>query len=712
MKTRQKVLFNIIANKKNVNINELANDFAVSSRTIRNDYKIIKDYLNNFSPKQCLNLCNNTITLLLSDDELKIIKKSIKTGDYYLYKLSPLERRIIIISELAYNNDYVTTELLAEKMCVSRGTINKDLVQIKKWCNENSVQLDTKKANGLKFNVSEKKRRSIIAKLIRECNELNNSDSLSHEVDICNKFFKNINLQEIKDLVVDAENRYELVLPDVVFEALTIHIALSIQRSLQHINVSPDSDILNVDINSIEYKMSKYIISKVEGTFSIKMPDVEIYYIALHISEKIRLKNMEEAKEKWLDEQIITTELIKQVGDYTGYKFDNDFKLYDGLYNHLSATVFRPRIDADIKNPFKDQMIHEYPKIYEAIKFNIEELQYFAKAKLSDDEIAYIILHFAASIERNKVIEKNRIARVIIVCSTGIGTARIVESRVLEYFKLNIIKVLALHQLKKLSSYINVDFILTTVPLKAEIPVIQVSPLINEDEIQKISDLLINLGFRNYFTEDFDHRNGNLAKQVKLLLENSTSDLELKNNLEKLLNNHKENINLQNEQNDLKRGMVLMLSDVLREEYISLNDDSKTWEEAVEHAGEKLLENNIITREYISETIKNVKENGPYIVITKGVAIPHANNKLGVTKTSISLVRLNKGVNFGNAQNDPVKYVFMLATVDATSHIQALTELVTLLAKKEFYQAINSATSQKEVVNYIKEFEKKEEVKK
>lgn len=708
MKIRQKILLNIIISKKVMSINEIANDFAVSSRTIRNDYKVIKEYLNNLLKKPSLDLYNNNIMLLLNDKDLETIYSSIDSYNYYMYKLSSFEREMIILSELIYNDDYVTIETLANKMYVSRGTINKDLIQVKNWCKKNSVQILSKKANGIKIDANEKKKRSIIAKLIRDSNDLYNSESLNREIDICRKFFKYVDLTEVKNIVVDAENRYELVLSDVIFEALTIHIALSIERNLEHINVNFENDSLVIDKNSIGYKMSAYIVSKIEEVFNVKMPENEINYIALHIFGKVRLEKPEESNDEWLNVQIITTKLIMDIGDCTNYKFENDVRLNDGLFNHLSAVLVRLRNNGETENPFKDQMIRDYPNIYKAIKDNIDEFQNFGKVKLSDNEIAYIILHFAASIERTKQTTEKRLARVLIICSTGIGTARMVESRVLQYFDINIVKVLALHQLKQLIDYENADFIISTVFVKAEIPVIYVSPLINEKEIQLISDLLMNLGFNNYFKENYNNlKYGKFARKVMNLLKGYTSEDEFKSNLEELLKNQMDN-NLHYIEKGMKGNVVLMLSDVLKEEYISLNEDSETWEKAVECAGAKLLKNNIITREYIDETIRNVKEIGPYIVITKGVAIPHASNKLGVSATAISLLRLNHGVNFGNKQNDPVKYIFMLATVNASSHIKALSELTTLLSEKEFYQIIDSAISPKEIVDYIKKFEESE----
>ena len=145
-----------------------------------------------------------------------------------------------------------------------------------------------------------------------------------------------------------------------------------------------------------------------------------------------------------------------------------------------------------------------------------------------------------------------------------------------------------------------------------------------------------------------------------------------------------------------------MLTDVLKEEYIRLNIECNNWEEAVQMSGQALKENGVITQEYIDATIQNVKEVGPYIVITKGVALPHATNKVGVNKTGISLTTLKNPVEFGNKDNDPVYYIFMLATTDMESHLNALSNLSELLAKQEFYEVLKNAQDSKSVIDYIK----------
>ena len=145
-----------------------------------------------------------------------------------------------------------------------------------------------------------------------------------------------------------------------------------------------------------------------------------------------------------------------------------------------------------------------------------------------------------------------------------------------------------------------------------------------------------------------------------------------------------------------------MLSNVLKKDYIKLNVECKDWIEAIRSAGQILIDNDVVTNEYVEDAIRGVKELGPYIVITKGVALPHATNKIGVNKTGMALLTLKTPVEFGNMYNDPVYYVFMLATTDMDSHLSALSNLSDLLAKQEFFEVMKNAKDAQSVIDYIK----------
>ena len=145
-----------------------------------------------------------------------------------------------------------------------------------------------------------------------------------------------------------------------------------------------------------------------------------------------------------------------------------------------------------------------------------------------------------------------------------------------------------------------------------------------------------------------------------------------------------------------------MLLDLTSEALIRLKIDAKDWEDAIRQSAAALLENGKITPSYIDAIVQTVKEVGPYIVLTKHVALPHARSEAGALESAIGIATLKEPVVFGNKENDPVKYLFCLSAKDSESHINALAELTGLLEREDFYAFLDQAEDASEVIQYIK----------
>lgn len=148
-----------------------------------------------------------------------------------------------------------------------------------------------------------------------------------------------------------------------------------------------------------------------------------------------------------------------------------------------------------------------------------------------------------------------------------------------------------------------------------------------------------------------------------------------------------------------------MLSSYINENLIRLNVLATDWEDAIRKSASALLENNKITEAYIDAMVESKRSFGPYIVITKHVALPHARPEMGAKELAIGIATLKNPIEFGNKDNDPVKYVFCLSAKDSESHIQAMSELAELLDREEFYNILDNAKDSFEVMNYIKKNE-------
>lgn len=148
-----------------------------------------------------------------------------------------------------------------------------------------------------------------------------------------------------------------------------------------------------------------------------------------------------------------------------------------------------------------------------------------------------------------------------------------------------------------------------------------------------------------------------------------------------------------------------MLSDLLDPKLIQLNVEAADWEDAVRMATAPLVAEKKVTEDYVEDIVKGVKDLGPYIVLTKGVALPHARPECGALESAIGICTLKSPVEFGSADNDPVRYLFPLSAKDSDSHIAALQSLVEFLSDPSFFALLDGAGSAEEIVTYISEKE-------
>lgn len=144
-----------------------------------------------------------------------------------------------------------------------------------------------------------------------------------------------------------------------------------------------------------------------------------------------------------------------------------------------------------------------------------------------------------------------------------------------------------------------------------------------------------------------------------------------------------------------------MIENILNEENVDINVDVKSWQEAIEKVGNLLLVNNKIEGRYIESMIDTVNNMGPYIVMAKGIAMPHARPEHGAKETSLSIITLNNPVEFGNKDFDPVTMVIGLSSVDSKSHLELLSDLSNIMNDEELIEKVKDCKSKIELITLI-----------
>lgn len=134
---------------------------------------------------------------------------------------------------------------------------------------------------------------------------------------------------------------------------------------------------------------------------------------------------------------------------------------------------------------------------------------------------------------------------------------------------------------------------------------------------------------------------------------------------------------------------------------IKIVDTVTNWEEALKMGAQPLIDKQNIETKYVKAIIDNVYKNGPYIVLTDGIAMPHSRPEEGVIKKGMSLLKVKKGVDFYKTENK-VYLFFTLAAEDANGHQDAIAELADFLGDDEkMKKLMEENLTEAEILNLI-----------
>lgn len=696
----------IINGNDSIIINDIAKKYSISSRTVRYDLDRIDEYLKEMNLTPLIRKQNEGISICLNENEINRLLDSLKEVNSYDYVMSQNERVIYIICELLEKNEYTTINSLADKMFVSRGTINNDLKEVKKLLKKKNITLESLKGKGLKAVGEETKLRSIASNIMFESSDATNLFNIN-----LIKMFKDMDIEFISSLIKVAEKQMGNTLSDYSFNNLVIHIAISIKRIQLSKDIIMDEEELNNLIRTPEFSIASGIAKMLEERYLINIPKSEIGYITIHLlGSNVMIK--EQKNDDLVYIQLIVSKLIETVNKISKYNFDLDNQLFDGLIQHIRPMIYRLKHGININNPLISEIMSKYNEVFNTVEEGINFLKRDLNVEISKEEIGYLTLHFMAALERVKNSTKAK-ARVLLVCATGVGTSKFLSMKLKSVFDIDIVDTISSHEIKKIIKNENIDLIVSTIPLNLiGIKVIMVNAFLTEKNISELSLFLSNWSLSNskrIHNNKYSKNEGNKIKEEIITDEIYSKNLESKRiTVENILAIINKNC-IVNDYYELKRDLAScltiynkdekpLLKDIINSNFIKLNEEALNWKEAIIKGGIILKENGCINDSYIDSMIDNVKKIGSYIVILPGIAMPHSRPEDGAFKIGFSIMTLKNPIHFGNYENDPVKLVITMSVVDKTSHVNALKELMKIIEEDEFMDKIDNATTKEDVL--------------
>ncbi|MBD1382388.1 BglG family transcription antiterminator [Metabacillus arenae] len=485
---QQHILKELIATNKPIKGDQLASLIQVTSRTIRNDLKVIDQQLNEAGAK-IVSVRNQGYQLDVIDEEAfkQFIYNIIEIDDNI--PVEPEDRVQCLVKKFLLSPEYLKVEDLADELYVSRSTLKNDLKDVKVILKQYNLDLFQRPKYGLILSGSERNIRFAISELL-----FRHTVMVVDNMEQGSWLLPEDKLDLIRDTALKQLRSFELNISDIALQNLVVHIAIAYKR----VKIEQYVESLNAIEEDIktkrEYEVAKKIIRSIEETLDISFPSVEILYVAMHLlGTRLLLNKNQAVLLNSFDRMILKTveRLIVLVESQMNLGIIHDKELFAAIALHLKPAIHRFKHGMNLRNPMLEAIKVNYPIAFEAAISAGKVIEEDFNIVINENEVGYIALHFGAAIERAKLNTKPK--RCLIVCTTGLGSSQLLLYKMRSRFgnKLTILGTTELHNLPKYKEE-DIDFIVSTVPLpdSITIPNVVISTLLGESELTKIEQIV------------------------------------------------------------------------------------------------------------------------------------------------------------------------------------------------------------------------------
>lgn len=675
-------------------LKHLSAHYGVSTRTIRNDLASINQLLDENGLHQ-IQIGSGGV-LKLEDDFPKILS-SITTQDYYSYRLSREERIMVAAAMLISSAGFVTLASIADRLYVSRATIIGDLDEIKSFIREGGLMVTSHPNKGLLVEGKESVKRWFLFRLSA-------FESPDHPVGGGHDASPMINVtagdvHTIRKILSEQNRVHRLYMTDSSFLQIQKYLGIMIARNLQGEYIEPQPDE-----NDAYRKYAEDILHYVSQYCSVRTTEDEIRYLSGLLSH-CRYIHKKDFDPRDIQVQNLTRRFIHRVSDELQIDLNDDYDFFENLSNHLES-MFAADSSQFPEDQELKEIVREHTNVERAVRNNLEMLQQFNGRKITENEITYIVIHVCAALERKKNSDVS--FHVILACHAGIGTSHLLMENLKKYFHFHIVDIISSHEAADLSPD-QADLVISTVPLE-ECPIESVivsARLTNEDYLHigaKI-DALRNSRHLPQRQEEHEITSGGVIRVAEQVIRQKITDKALAQDVMKTLR-HEIRKYFREVENPAEEDMPdPLLHQLLVPSSIQLDVECENWQEAIRKSAVPLYQAGYITEKYITGMLKNVEENGPYIVLAPGLAIPHDAPENGALRTGMNLIRLKDPIPFGVEGLDPVEFVCALSAVDHRTHLHALFTLVNLFSDQEWHRRLGQAETSEQAYETIRSYE-------
>lgn len=488
---------------------DLSQHFDVSERTIRTYVKRANERLDGFA---CLVKKNRGgYSVKVTDGPalnawLESMHMNIARGN-----MQPEDRVAYLLNDLLDRTDWVTVDELCHALCVSRPTVSGDLKRVEERLEEFGLKIEKRPHYGIRVIGEELSRRLCLASSVVE--------SLAREEAATGKALpgggdktsivegaqagpcRMTSLDKIAKIVDTAVDEFDFQINSLTYQNLLVHISIALMRIQEGNYVPVDLGANSCICDDRVADVAAGIAARIKDELGVELPESERSYIAIHLAGKEMIADSDTALEGKEGEETglviseevwsVVTQMLEVVWKSFRYDFRDDLELRMNLARHIVPLVVRLRYHLHIDNPILTDIRRRYPLAYSMALDSSAVLAEHYGATLSENEVGFIAMAFALSLERHRteLPKKN----ILVVCASGRGSARMLEYRYRQEFGAYVdsIQTCDVAHVSK-ADFSKIDYVFTTVPLREAlpVPVRQIEFFFDDAEVREVRRLL------------------------------------------------------------------------------------------------------------------------------------------------------------------------------------------------------------------------------
>ena len=679
VKKRYFEIINLVINSNDeITVKDISNLYNITERSIRYDIDELNVFFQEKNNKDIIEINNNRLKILYSENEIEDIVENIKEKEYFL---SENERVNILSYEIFLSKNEFILQYFTEKYNLSKTTVRYSLKELNKIISEYGLVIDMNNNRGYKIIGSEINIRKYMINILREY--IKNTKEKKIEYDplkkIIQKFYKKSRIEESKSTINKILDYTGKTISDEAFETLQLFLFISVIRNKNGHEIEEDVENEIFLSKTMEFSKIREILEKIEN---IKEKDVH-YFVDFFLGSYSY--NLEYSYFlNWILIESLIDQFIKLLSDKLKVNLTEDKILRKELLNHIKPAIYRMKNKFKLTESILSEVKKQYMELFIKTKSSLKIISDFIDLSFDEDEAAFITVMIQRAIMRNNpsiLLKKD--PNILIVCGLGYSSSRFLYENINNRFQVNIIDIIPFNQLENYNYLKKADIIISTLDFKLDgMDVITVNAVMNEKDILKL---------KNYGLPE--KKSKIKLSELLSIIRKVSDETELK---KQLMRNFGENIyDDMGEKSETGKSFVELLS----EKSIKLNVAANNLDEVIEITGQTMIDSGLVKEEYTDELKNQIIQYGKYILVGDKTILPHGQLLKNVRETGFSLITLKKGIDFFGSE---IKIVICLASRNKDEHLRAILELNRYLKNPDFENELLNKENSEELTDYLK----------